>query len=326
MSAFVYVNSQGEALPATSLQGLNAVGFFLSDQLSGSFQICNDQPISIWVDGELEYTLSGCDTLSVEGLRDLGKTKNTFVNIHSRSGLDKLMLYQLKDTAPNKVTKGEKRKRPSSDHFDEFVLMGLIALMVFAGWLSTQYSNRISYLLNRTFSLKFNTYEFANTQLFSTVGISFCLFASMLLAFFYVYNLRIATSGTALELLGEWGQTALYISLFLLAKWINSVVVSRLFNYKLYYEYQLFDFVNLIVIVSIISFFPVVLDLVFDWSDHIFVTQSLRIIFASTLVISIVFIGLKFVNNTTSKKLPIISYLCATEIIPAIIIVGRFFK
>ena len=322
----VEVKQNGQIDPIVELSNATSVGFYFSRGQDNLIRICNGGITTVWVEGRFVQSITNCGSLHLDSLSFSSQKETLFISFFAQDGLSALKVEKLGLVENQIMGHGRKIIRMQRSQFEDFIIVGSICLLVLTGFLISNYPGRISYLFNRSFSLKLTSYEFADTQLFSKVGISFYLYLSFISGFVWVYFTRLDQFGTFMELLGSWIQLSGVVLLFVLLKWTLTVVLSRLFNFRGFHHYLVFDFINVSLIFTVIAFGLMALSFSFGWPSSPVTFQILVVIVGFVLGATIIYSMLKFVNNTSLKKLPIITYLCATEIIPAILIAGWFFK
>jgi len=318
--------AEDKTRPITEVSGIRSGGFFIPRGYEGTLKICNRYPMTLWMDGRLVKQIKGCENVDFSDF-DLLKSRDTiFINLFSEEGFSELRLEQIKISSQEVKKSDNKLARLPDNQFKEFIIIGGVFFLIIAGAFIVRFPNRVNYLTNRVFSLNSNTYSLANTRLFSSVGLSLCSLLSLVFGFSWVFIIQGELEKELPGLVMKWLELSSYIFLFILFKWFFSLVISKLFYFKNLYEFQLFDFMNFLTISGSIVLGIMALNFIFGWPVLTLGIKGLVVLYLLTLVFSIIFIGLKFVTNSPRKKLTIISYLCATELIPSILTVGWFFK
>ncbi len=328
----ISVENEETILPIATLSNTNSAGLFFEKSKSGTVRVCNDHPLTIWVNGRLLKKIpGGCEFIKIEDFyRDLG-SDTIFVSLHSDHNLASLTFEEVVFTDLILVNDDPKVVRSVRDVFNEFTFTALIMIALLFGFVSVRHTTRISQIVNKAFSLKQNTYEMVNTQFVSDVNASLVILLSLILAFISIYGAHETSLNgfikptSYLGFLSLWLKTAFYITAFIFVKWVFIYLISRLFRFRRINDLQLFDFVNFCLIFSIIILFLVFLDVVFKGTDTR-IPSYFPVVLVSIIFVFILWFALKFVNDSPHKKLLIITYLCATEIIPAILLIGWFYK
>ncbi len=323
---------KGEVTPVTSLEGLSQAGFFIHTFPQGTIKLCNDGETYVWLNGKLIKKINGCDFFSpklfyseasVDTVFISFTTTNTFSNFEcSLVRFEKLQIIQDEVLIV----------REARNSFSEFTIIALVIILGVLGLLIGLHPARVSYIIEKSFTFKTNTYEFINTNFISSPSLISSSLLALTLGFLSVYlnellQLRLLESSqSTVEFLMAWIQFSLVVFFTLSVKRILIDLMSRLFYFKELKNYQLFDFINFNIFFFSIITFLVVLDFVYFPSAKSLLSNNILIVFPAVLIMFLVWFSLKFVNHSPRKKLIIISYLCATEIIPAVFLLSWFFK
>lgn len=328
----VAADSDGEVFPVTALEGTNQAGFFINNRPEGKIRICHSDELFVWVNGKLLDVVSDCKFYEPSTLYSLASSDTLYVSLSSSSSLadlrcelvifEELLVVKDEVSLPRAVRSG----------FKEFAIIALLLLLGFVGIIIASYPSRISYITTKTFTFKISSYEFVNTNFFSGVSMNLISFYSLSLAFIGLYlnglaGVELVTTPVSLGgYLWKWIQMSALIFMLVMAKWLVITVVAQLFKFRGLKNFQLFDYLNfnLVLLIPALLFF--VIDFILNTPSQTWISTGFVVLFPITLILFVIWFTLKFVNNSPRKKLVIISYLCATEIIPAIILLGFFFK
>lgn len=330
--ALLIVKEDGSLDPVLDVSKYNSFGLFIQKSPPRLIRICNSQYVSLWVDGRFyDGITNGCTIIESESLFDSSTSDTVYLNVYSKEPLNEFRLEEIGLSASFVDDSSWSRKRAGKSHFNDFIYTSLIILMSLLGGLIIKFSNRVRYIIDKAFSIKNSSYELADVRILSPVGLSFCTYLSLLIGFFNVYFSYSSETGSVEEysflwFSSQWLFSAGYIFIFLVIKWIVASIVSALFSFGKSFEYQLFDFINLTLIfcIGLIGYF--IIDFVFLIRIESLHTHEMKIFIYAVLSLTILFLLWKFVSNYPHRKLLIITYLCATEIIPAIVLIGRFYK
>lgn len=332
-NAMVFAEADGKLQPIVDLSAHVSSGVFLDNKIEGIIRVCNPSPISVWLNGKFFKRIEqGCEMLDIKELIAFAGEGRFFVNIHARDNLAQLRFEEITIRQSLVLAEQENLNRPVRDYFREFTITGLIFILLMVNILAFSRSSRINYVLRRTFSFKTSSYELVNTQFISVVGLSFCLLASIIIGFFWSYlvlgNLpeELANRMTYEAFIFKWLRASGIIFSLFIIKWILALLFGSLFDFKRISEFQLFDFVNICLIFSGLLLTILCFDFIFNLTVSAWMDKKIIAIILIILGSFIIYFGWKFVNNSPDKKLLIISYLCATEIMPAILLIGWFFK
>lgn len=328
----VGADSEGNVDPITTLEGIRQAGFFMNGLPDGQVRICNPEELFVWVNGSLIATMKECEFFyPVDFFNDI-KSDTIYISISSKSSLEDLtcdlvifeQLTVIKDQVAN--------PRETRSVFVEFTIIVFITLLVMIGFITSNYPSRMAYLFEKTFTFKASAYEFVNTGFFSGSSMYLLVLYSFLLSFTGVYlnalldlnffEIQISLTGYLLQ----WVRLAAGVFLIFILKWMMISLVAQLFKFRGLRNFQLFDFLNFNFVLLLPVLIFLTTDFIFNAPNHSWISDGFLILFPITIILFVVWFTLKFVNNSPRKKLVIISYLCATEIIPGIVLLGWFYK
>ncbi|MEP1034439.1 DUF4271 domain-containing protein [Ekhidna sp.] len=328
----VGTDQEGELFPVTSLEKIQQAGFFVNGIPEGIMKICSSNELFIWVDGKLLDVIRDCSFYSPQKFFQNAQSDTIFVSFSSENSLASLkcelvifeQLMVIRDQIPI--------HRNLRSEFREFVIIVLLALLFFLGIIVSAYPSRIAYLVEKSFTLKASAYEFVNTGFFTGPSMYVLTFYSLTLAFVGIYLDSLLSYGvfdkqnTLPEFFRIWFEISAGIFLLFIVKWLVISIVAGLFRFRDLKNYQLFDFLNFNLVLLTPMLLLLVIDFILNDFSRTWISSGFMLLFPLMLILFVLWFTLKFVNNSPRKKLSIISYLCATEIIPVIILLGWFFK
>jgi len=318
--------------PITALDKTKHAGFFLYGQPDGVIRFCAEHETFLWVDGRLDQVIDGCYYLNPAQLFQQNRLDTVYLALSSRESLEGL-ICDLVIYEELRIVKEEVAiSRSVRDYFREFTACICLILLITIGYIYSTYPSRINYIIAKAFSIKKSSYEFINTAFFSASSFYLLIFFSVMSAFVLIYLNSILEIQFFFnpEQFGEYWLTWLQMSggicLIILMKWLLVSIVSRLFRFRGWDEFQLFDFLNISTLVMIVATIIVTLDFIFFSANNSLIGSSLLFIFPISFLLFIFWFTFKFVSNSPRKKLVIFSYLCATEIIPVVLLMGILYK
>lgn len=328
----VSTNDNGMLKPVTSLEEVLHAGFFVNEVPEGTFKICSSEELFIWVNGKLMDVIDECNFYNPKEFLSNADSDTIYVSFSSDNSLAdltcELVIFEELLVIKDQVSVA----REIRSEFEEFTIIVLLILILFLAIIVSEYPSRVSYLVEKSFTLKASAYEFVNTGFYSAASMYVLVFYSLSLAFVGIYldtllqfGLFDITSELS-EFLMYWLKFGFGIFILFIFKWIVISIISGLFRFRDLKNLQLFDFLNFNLVLLIPALLFLVLDFILNDSSQTWITAGFMMLFPVILILFVVWFTLKFVNNSTRKKLSIISYLCATEIIPVIIMLGWFFK
>ena len=324
----ISTDQDGKISPLVSLRKTNQAGFFITEGTKGKLKICNNSALYIWVNGRLLDVIKECEIYDPTSLF-LEQEKDTlYLSFYSDAGLSGLVFQQIVFKKLQVFKEHPKMLREVRNGLKEFTVIATVILMLSLGFASIRDKSRMRFLMNRTLTFKTGSYEFINTNFVSPSGITFVLLFSLLLGFLGIYfdqllQLGFIEVGNSFSgLLYWWLKLGLGIFFLLIFKWVLTSVVSKLFHFREVHNYQLFDFINFSLSLLILIFLFAIFDFIINPQPLSWIGSDFILVFPGILILFVLWFSLKFVNNSPRNKLVIISYLCATEIIPAILIFG----
>lgn len=328
----ITTEASGELRPVTDISSERQVGFFLNHTSDGVIRICNNTEVFVWVEGRLISRIESCDILEPNELFEESSSDTVYVSISTPVGFDdfkcELVIFEDFQVLREEVSE----PRVVRDLFREFNIITITILLVLFGVLSVSYSSRLNFFINKTFALKASVYQFINTSFFGRANVFMAAIVALCLAFEVIYineivGLQLFPSPKSLaSYFFLWLEVSAWLLFFLLVKRYLIQLVSGLYRMKKLKDWQLFDFINFTGYFVLILFIIVLWDFILKSSVNSWVNEYFTYYFVGVLILFELWFITKFVANSTYQKLLIISYLCATEIIPSIFLMVWFFK
>lgn len=328
----IATNPDGEVYPITSLDNEQQVGFFINGMPEGTVRICHPEELFMWVDGRLFDTFKGCSYYNPEELFSKKKSDTLYVSFSTKNSLADLECELVIFEELHVVREEVALPREIRNEFNEFVILSLLLILTFLGVIVSNYPGRISYLLQRSFTFKLSAYEFINTDFFSAQSMYLLSFFSLSVAFTGLYldvlldNHLFGNPETTNGFIWQWLQLSIVVFFLFLAKWVVISFVALLFKFRGLKNFQLFDFLNFNTFLLVPILLILVSDFIINGPGESWIGQDFFIVFPIIVILFVVWFTFKFVTNSPRKKLMIFSYLCATEIIPVILLMGWFYK
>ncbi|MEM0938547.1 MAG: DUF4271 domain-containing protein [Bacteroidota bacterium] len=330
--AMVTIGKEGSTRPVISLAKLNSAGFFLSRPSEGNIRVCNENPFTIWVNGRLFKKIDHrCQLYNINDFFQNQISDTLFISIYSTENFKNFSFEKVVMQDFVVINNNPKLLRLARNVFREFTTTAILIIVFLAGFISTKYPGKLIHFIRGVFNIKQNSIEYLGIQLFSELGVSMLLLLSLIFAFLGIYvglraNLNffiISPSYSGFFLL--WLKGSFFVCFFILLKWVLIFLISTLFGFRKISSYQLFDFISFGFVFSGLMSGFALMDFLFG-SDNVWFLIDFHTVFIVVTGIFISWITLRFVNHSSNTKFLIISYLCATEIIPAMLLIGWFFK
>ena len=328
---FITTSESGNTAPVTDYSTIDKAGFFLNEVPEGTLRICNDQELFAWVDGRLVLSTTGCIFIDPKILFERATSDSIYFSFSASPKFEnfkcELVIFEDLQVLTDEVS----RPRQVRDPFQEFCIIVLLILLLGLGLFASTFPGRLNFFISRTFSLKSSAYQFTNTSFFGRANIAMILLVCLTAAFEIIYiDQKIdAEFAKPLSLGGFslwWLTITMWLCLFFLGKRILTQAISRLFQMPKLRDWQLFDLVNFSGYFVLVLFIIILWDFILKSQTSTWVNSYFSYYFIGVLLLFALWFIIKFVINSSYQKLLIISYLCATEIIPSILLMVWFLK
>ncbi len=217
--------------------------------------------------------------------------------------------------------------------FSNFFIMGLTILAIYFAVLSNFYPRVVSeyYNFRRAISARESDENLLKSRPLNSTNIYVYIFFSLLLSFIILSLAYLSNSFPEVSLfyptsfanaLWNWAELTLTILALLVFKFALIVYFTRLFAITGFTNNHLFNFIRLsLMSVSAMLLVLVIFQLGFlDFSQNSFEKLLLYILITLAPISFIIY--LKLMNAAPFKNLHLFSYLCATELIPFVIILS----
>lgn len=308
-------------------QKRNAIYFALDKKSLGSKLIIYDRlEFSIFINGKLIARKQDSLILPVDSLwaRHQG---NLFVSIYQKQPVFALQTLLLlpgsKSDLDNPVREGI--------FFKDFVILASFMLMAFMivlfrvnPRLTLDYLNVV-----KLFSFQERDEAIVAGRIGSSVNVFFFALVSFLLSLllmviFYFAPDRIRLAGdfvfqSTLQAFLIWLLLSIIIFLLLISKLVLIASFSLLFNLKSIVRFQFFNFIRLLLVTTIVMGLVAVVYFIFH-SQNPVLFYNLLILGSFLVITGTVFLFLKLLARTGFPVFHLFSYLCATEIIPLMVL------
>lgn len=324
------VDKSGKALPAFDIEKEKSVGLFLTDTPQRTFRICNNGPISIWIDGKFFKEIDGCQYLSGEEIFANYTRDTLFVNFFALHTFSKFAFEEIKYQKTAVTSETTERPRAESQGFNDFIVIVFLTLILITAFFRRRYPLRFDHIFKGVFTFKRSIYDVINTQFLGGASLFSVLLLSLQGGFVWIYAMNQADlpnqlAATYSNIFYDWFRISAIIFFLVVAKWLMLALFARLFGFRKNHDFQLFDFLNFLTFFLSLIVTILMAGFIIDTSLFMWVV-NFEILFSGLLAAFVLWYGIKLVTTIPHQKLLIISYLCATEIIPTIFLMGWFFK
>ncbi len=287
---------------------------------------------SLFVDRKL--ILSGSSTLlSIDSLARL-YPNGLFFGVYSATGVMRLKTTVVSLLAPAGLQTTNDLRRPVFFR-DYGILASSILLIFFLVLFRTNPQLTLDYFsFAKIFSVQERNENLLASRITSSANLLFYVFCALLTGFllsavFYSANAYFQVSRFVMiqsfsEAFGVWVRLSLFILLLLAAKLVIVLFFSSLFNFRETVSFQFFNFLRFVLFTSVVMALLSLAYFIFKGEHGIFYE---RLIVLALLLMSAgsVMVLIKLLARAPFSFFHLFSYLCASEIIPLVIIIKIFF-
>lgn len=330
-SIFITTDVDGSINPVTDYSKIDKAGFFLNEIPEGMLRICNDQELYAWADGRLVLTAKGCVLIDPKILFEQTSSDSIYFSFNAFPKFENFRCELVVFDDLLVLTDEVSKPRRVRNSFQEFTIIIIIVLIIGLGLFAATFQGRLNFFIARTFSLKASAYQFTNTSFFGRANLFMIVIVCLTAAFEIIYIDQKINGAieTPLRLGGYtawWLTVSVWLVAFFIAKRILTHTISGLFKMSKLRDWQLFDLVNFSGYFVLILFIVILWDFILKGQGDSWINFYFSYYFICVLLLFALWFIIKFVINSSYQKLLIISYLCATEIIPSILIMVWFLK
>lgn len=255
-----------------------------------------------------------------------------FCTLYSEAGVHHLQTF-VTDQLPERDL--ELLKRSDRYYLDFIILATLILVACFAIFLQTNPALTLDYLnVNKLFSFQDKDESKFTLRIASSVNLLIYLFGSFFLALILLIAFRLAGNqfwlsqrfhaNSTSQAFGQWFWLSTIIFFLFILKLAWLAILTSLFGFRDTVNFQFFNFVRMVMLtVSTIAFLCIVFYIFriqqssyFEWLIYILS----GIFIASTLIMYF-----KLLSRMPFHFFHLFSYLCASEVIPLLVLMKVFF-
>lgn len=311
-------------------QATNTVYFWiLANQNKGNtLTIAARHPFSVFVDSKLIWQGDKPAQFSIDSLARKYSPK-LFVGVHSNAGFENMtthiQTYKPMDDTPEKSLR-------KGNYFLDFALLASLALAIsFTIFLRTNLVLTKDYFsINRWLGSQDRTEAGFGLRIASSVNILYYFFGSCLLALILLAAFHLMGSSTFLASIFQINSTSqgflkwalLSVSIFALlaVKLLWIAIFATLFGFKDTVRFQFFNFVRVIFISVAILVVIGFLFVLFNVRSELFYYYQMYLL-AGIFIAGTLVVYFKLMARLPYHFFHLFSYLCASEIIPLIVLV-----
>lgn len=297
---------------------------FKGDYLS----VVAERPFSLFINNQLLIDNVKMITVPIDSLAGISSSPSLLFAIHQDQAIDlsKLTAYIMSKTIVTGRAENENiqsvRKGTS---FRDFVVTAVLVMVIFLVSI-VRLNPRLSsdyFSIGRIFSLR----DYENEQVYrlTSGSILFYVFVSLMLGFYFVVIHHFIIASQSMEssyanTISLWFKTGGIILLMLFLKMGITYLVASLFGVTDVAGFHFFNFVRLVLI--FMGLFTIVLTLYYILRGQ--AEGFYNFLYQTTLWVLggwVVLLFLKLANRVRYTVFHIFSYICATEIIPFLLLV-----
>jgi len=316
------------------------IGFYveLSSDYLHFLRMCAPTGTAIWVDTQLMVgsTEDNCVEFDLLEWRSRFASDSVFVLLHkqgdliSTTSLSTVAYVEESGTASQTILPLKR----SIDKKDHFVLLFAMLFFIGAGFFRLQFPRifRSFVDLNRVLSFRVRDEMVSGFRLLSTPSVTIHLLVSMLAGFFLcvgkLYLEKDQAGGLTLgHYILEWADFSVLILAFLLVKRLLIQIFGAIFQMRGAIYLQVFEYLRSVFILLGVALFVYITFFYLFGGASQWLINNMAFFAFSFLLLAILLMFYKLAFETRYQKLHLFSYLCATEILPAILLLKlMFFK
>jgi hypothetical protein len=297
-------------------------------QQNSNLRIRSSKPLSVY----LNYKLLGFNSTRVEvNMDSLLRYVPTpwLIGLYRQDGFSWLsteVISVVRDHSNSAIV-----LRPNNYYLDFAIIATVTLLTLFIILLQTNPRLTFDYFnFVRLFSIQEREDSLLNSRISASVNILYYAFSSITIGFalltifhFGADNISLAKS-FAIDSLGsafwQWAKLSFYVFATLIIRLVILTVIGSLFDFRDVLSLQFYNSVRLGFFASTVSFLLCLCFFIFGIQSP-GPYSSLITGFVLLLVIWVFLVGLKLLRRTSFRFFHLFSYLCASELIPIVILV-----
>lgn len=315
-------------------QSVRTVYFSIAAESYGGQQLLVDsnRPWSLFINGRV--VASGKTLiLSLDSLSNL-YSPNLFIAVHGSESLENLKTqivtpFEIPEQTPVHLARG-------ATFFQDFSILvsGILLVFILLLFRSNPQLTLDYFSFTKIFSVQERNENLLVSRITSSVNLLFYLFCALLTGFlltnvFYFSGtyftvgklFHIDSMAHAFEV---WVKLSLWVLVLLAAKLMVVSIFSGLFSFRESVSFQFFNFLRFVLFTAVLTTVLSLIYFIFRGQETVFYRNM--ILLALTLLgIGSVMALIKLLPRAPFSLFHLFSYLCASEIIPLVIIIKIFF-
>ncbi|NOS92633.1 MAG: DUF4271 domain-containing protein [Cyclobacteriaceae bacterium] len=314
-------------------QLVNSIYFWIqpTNHQQSVLQIRSRHLFSLYINHQLVLQKKGDVQIPVDSLIRVFKTP-LLASVYSEAGLHHLQTF-ITNQLPERDL--ELLKRKDSYFLDFCIIATIILVACFAIFLRTNPALTLDYLsVNKLFSFQDKDESKFTLRIASSVNLLIYLFGSFFLALTLLIAFRLAGNQFWLsqrfqvhstsQALGQWFWLSSIIFLLFILKLLWLAILTTLFGFRDTVNFQFFNFIRMVLLaVSAIAFLCITFYMFKVQQSNYF--EMLIYMLSGIFVAGTLITYFKLLSRMPFHFFHLFSYLCASEIIPLLVLMKVFF-
>ena len=330
-----YTDGNYQSVSISPVNDLHTIYFYVkTPAFKGHYLSINSaEDWDLFVNGKLIF--SGRDQLfSMDSLAHL-YSQELFFGIHTSRGVVDLTTRIVLPTFSQLAIPTVQSQRQPTFFRDYVILVTSFLLLFLLILFKTNSQLTLDYFsFAKIFSVQERNENLLASRITSSVNLLFYLFCALLTGFLLSVIYYFAGSYfLAAKLMGInslpgafliWLKLSLFILVLLASKLVIVLLFSLLFNFRETVSFQFFNFLRLVLFTSVMMALSSLVYFVFKGGQALFYEQ-LMVLALVLMSAGSVMVLIKMLARAPFSFFHLFSYLCASEIIPLVIIIKLFF-
>ena len=262
-------------------------------------------------------------------------SKELFFGVHTSAGLNELSTLIVTESSSLNAISQEIVARPSTFFRDYAIIVTAALLIFFLILFRTNQQLTFDYFsFVKIFSVQERNENLLASRITSSVNFLFYLFCAMLtgfllsIVFYFASSFFLVAKFMEAHSLGGafmvWLKLSLFILVLLASKLIIVLLFSSLFNFTETISFQFFNFLRFVLFTAVMMAILSLVYFAFRGGQPVFY-ERLIVLALVLLSAGSVMVLIKLLARAPFSFFHLFSYLCASEIIPLVIIIKVFF-
>ncbi len=317
------------------LSDIHTIYFFVkAPSFKGQYLfISSNEEWNLFINGKI-ISSEKKQLLSVDSLGALYAAE-LFIGVYCREGVRQLKTQIVSVTSSGAISSMEINPRPPTFFRDYAIITSALLLLFLLILFRTNPQLTLDYFsFAKIFSVQERNENLLASRITSSVNLLFYLFCALLTGFLLSAIFYFASSYfpvarfTGIDSIGGgflmWLKLSLFILVLLASKLIIVLFFSSVFNFRETVSFQFFNFLRFILFTAVVMAMLSLIYFIFKGGQPVFYK---RLIILALVLLSAgsIMVLIKLLARAPFSFFHLFSYLCASEIIPLVIIIKIFF-